>query len=152
MLSITQAAPGRNTRNLCKYQIHGIDDGYFSFCTGGGFNYRDGLKGGPVLLSYSKARRGKNFSQPKAHLKVHLCTSGRRNIRKRALSTLAQCTAHTRASCLPKSSTKSSFPGPWAQAGNQAARLAGCEVSTFISDGVGTAGCDVREIGQINLS
>ena len=34
--------------------------------------YRDGLKGGPVLLSNSQARPGINFSQPRAHLIVHL--------------------------------------------------------------------------------
>ena len=35
--------------------------------------YRDGLKGGPVLLSNSQARAGRNFSQPGANLLVHLC-------------------------------------------------------------------------------
>ena len=35
--------------------------------------YRDGLKSGPVLLSNNQARPGINFSQPRAHNKVHLC-------------------------------------------------------------------------------
>ena len=35
--------------------------------------YRDGLKGGPVLLSNSRAGPGRNLSQPRAHLIVHLC-------------------------------------------------------------------------------
>ena len=37
--------------------------------------YRDGLKGGPVFLSNSQARPGRNFSQPRACLIVHLCTT-----------------------------------------------------------------------------
>ena len=35
--------------------------------------YRDPLKGGPVLLSNSKAGPGRNFSQPGAHLSVDPC-------------------------------------------------------------------------------
>ena len=37
--------------------------------------YRDGLKGGPVLLTNSQARPVRYFSQPRARLMVHLCTS-----------------------------------------------------------------------------
>ena len=33
--------------------------------------YRDGLKGGPVLLSNSQAGEGRNFTQPRAHLLVN---------------------------------------------------------------------------------
>ena len=36
--------------------------------------YRYGLKGRPVLLSNSQAGPNRNFSQPRAHLLVHLCT------------------------------------------------------------------------------
>ena len=36
--------------------------------------YRDALKGGPVLLSNSQAEPDRNFSQPRAHLLVNLCT------------------------------------------------------------------------------
>ena len=36
--------------------------------------YRDGLKGGPVLLGNNQAGPGRNFSQPRAQLLVHLCT------------------------------------------------------------------------------
>ena len=35
---------------------------------GGNFKYRDGLKGGPVLLSKSQASPGRNFSQPRPPL------------------------------------------------------------------------------------
>ena len=35
--------------------------------------YINALKGGPVLLSNSQAGQGRNFSQPRAHLLVHLC-------------------------------------------------------------------------------
>ena len=35
--------------------------------------YRDGLKGGPVLLSNSQAGPGINFTQPRAHFFVKLC-------------------------------------------------------------------------------
>ena len=38
--------------------------------------YRDGLKGGPVLLSNSHAGPGRNFTQqPRAHLLVNPCTT-----------------------------------------------------------------------------
>ena len=40
----------------------------------GEVTYRDGLKGGPVLLSNSRALPGRKFSQPRAHLVVNLCT------------------------------------------------------------------------------
>ena len=35
--------------------------------------YRDALKVGPVLLSNSQPRPGRNLSQPRAHLLVKLC-------------------------------------------------------------------------------
>ena len=36
--------------------------------------FRDGLKGGPVLLSNSQTWPGKNFMQPRLLLLAHLCT------------------------------------------------------------------------------
>ena len=45
--------------------------------------YRDGLKGGPVLLSNSQARPGINFSQPRAHLIVHLSILAERESQSR---------------------------------------------------------------------
>ena len=38
------------------------------------FRLRDGLKGGPVLLSNSQVGPGRNFSQPRARLLARLCT------------------------------------------------------------------------------
>ena len=35
--------------------------------------YRDGLKGGPVLLCNSHSGPGRNFSQPRDHLVVYIC-------------------------------------------------------------------------------
>ena len=35
--------------------------------------YRDGIKGGPVLLSKTLARGGRNFSQPRVRIIFHLC-------------------------------------------------------------------------------
>ena len=43
--------------------------------------YRDALKGGPVLLSNSQARPGRNFSQPRAQPfseALYACGGGRR--------------------------------------------------------------------------
>ena len=52
--------------------------------------YRDGLKGGPVLLSTSPAGSGRNFSQPRAHLLFHPCrpASSERSVKsnKRAMA------------------------------------------------------------------
>ena len=45
--------------------------------------YRDGQKGGPVLLSTSQAGPGKNFSQPRAHFLVHLCIHNSNFMRNR---------------------------------------------------------------------
>ena len=47
--------------------------------------YRDGLKGGPVLLSYSQAGPGRHFSQPRAHLIVNICAYMLRMDRRRLL-------------------------------------------------------------------
>ena len=49
---------------------HGAGAGAALLCM-----YRDGLKGGPVSLSNSQAGPGRNFSQLRAHLLVHLCSS-----------------------------------------------------------------------------
>ena len=46
-----------------------------SSCKMMGPAYRDGLKGGPVLIPNSQAGTGRNFSEPRAHLLVNPCTA-----------------------------------------------------------------------------
>ena len=50
------------------------DSGGGRLTVGSNYMYRDGLKGGPVLLSYGQSKQGRIFSQPRVHIKVHFCT------------------------------------------------------------------------------
>ena len=51
--------------------------------------YRDALKGGPVLLSNSQAGPGRNFSQPRVRLLVHLCKlNDQANMQSNRISTV----------------------------------------------------------------